>query len=137
MPIEFAAWTTPFANADDVRILQLVYDIQVASLDNGHRHECLHVAVQVMGNDDQYVIHADCHTYRQINEYGLLALWGASKRTPRPAGTTFRARNHEWGRESFLSFELETVDGWSYFIASETNCIEMLCRSRPRVEKRP
>ena len=48
MPIEFAAWTTPFANADDVRILQLVYDIQVASLDDGHRHECLHVAVQAV-----------------------------------------------------------------------------------------
>ena len=29
MPIEFAAWTTPFANADDVRILQLVYDLSL------------------------------------------------------------------------------------------------------------
>jgi len=72
--------------------------------------------------------------YRVLDENGLTELWEASSSTPRPTGTTFRARGHRWAAESPLVF----LDGgdmprFSYFVVTAFLCLEVVCYDPPSV----
>ncbi len=53
-------------------------------------------------------------------------MWGADAQAPRRGRITFKVRNHGWTEESPLSFVHGRVGGWSYVIATDDQCVEML-----------
>jgi hypothetical protein len=70
---------------------------------------------------------------RLLDEGGLLEFWEKTKELGgRPGKTTFRVRNHAWTDESFVSF-LATNDGWSFVIASDNECLEVLSANPPTI----
>lgn len=78
----------------------------------------------------------DVIAFRVLDESALLELWYASETSPRPARTTFRARGHRWNDESKLAFHQSRGDSprFSYFVATEDRCLEVVCRDEPVVK---
>ena len=121
--IEFASWPTIIAH-DHVEILSTAYDAIEGRLE------------VVMERDDQRIIATfiEVVAFRLLDEGGLTELWAAEDNQPRPAFATFRVRGHGWSRESPIPFIHGTDHGWSFVIATITDCVEVLTRSEPRVE---
>ncbi|TXN70475.1 hypothetical protein [Methylobacterium sp. WL6] len=72
--------------------------------------------------------------FRVLDEHGLLELWDASAKRPRPARTTFRVRGHGWTRESPLVFDKTgDVDPYSHMVATDDLCLEVVCTVKPIV----
>ena len=69
---------------------------------------------------------------RLLDEAGLTEIWQASAQLGgRPGQTTFKVRNHAWTKESSLEF-IQT-EGWSYIIATENDCLEIVSVSVPEI----
>lgn len=67
---------------------------------------------------------------RLLDEGGLLEFWQKTQKLGgRPGLTTFRVRNHAWAHESVVSFL--GSDGWSFVIASDNECLEVVSVSAP------
>jgi hypothetical protein len=74
--------------------------------------------------------------FRVLDEHGLMEFWGETTRQGgMPAQSTFRVRNHGWTKESMLSF-LPT-DGWSYVVATDFDCVEIVSANPPLVTLEP
>lgn len=69
---------------------------------------------------------------RLLDEGGLLEFWGKTAEFgSRPGRTTFRVRNHGWTKESPISFLCS--DGWSFVIASQNECLEVVSTDPPKI----
>jgi hypothetical protein len=80
----------------------------------------------------------EVNAFRVVDEGGLLEMWEASSRTPRPAGTTFRVRGHGWQAESALAWiHGADKDHYSYMIATGWECLEVVGFKDPAIELRP
>ncbi|MEL6980237.1 MAG: hypothetical protein AAGM38_16380 [Pseudomonadota bacterium] len=138
--LEFAPWRTPFSDAE-VRILEVAYAPQpvqrcrefVITRLNGSSPAAA-LAVRVADIDVGVVYRASfgwISAFRVLDEHGLLQLWAKTDELGgRPARTTFRVRNHAWSEESVISFS-GTSDGWSFIIASDDDCLEVVCPEPP------
>ena len=145
--IEFAAWPTVVEN-DDLALGRLNFDVgsPLISFPSGKS-----LALTSKGRTQQYVLEAtfisvekeqvirfasnEVIAFRVLDENGLLDLWHASETAPRPGRTTFRATGHKWTGESFLVFlEEGEKPRFSYFIATNDLCLELVCYSDPLVE---
>lgn len=81
---------------------------------------------------------AHVSAFRVLDEDGLTELWHASAKTPRPAQTTFRVRGHKWQFESELSWLMGgTEDFYSFMIATDGDCLEVVSSKEPSIELRP
>jgi hypothetical protein len=91
--------------------------------------------VYVHGEASVYRLSFDTvSAYRVLDEHGLMQFWQKTEELGgRPGQTTFRVRNHLWSEESPLSF-LGTQDGWSFVIATDDDCIEIVARTPPAIE---
>lgn len=121
--VEFAPWSTVIAD-DRVALLDVRFDAverQLEALLEGEAGRILVRFVEVGG-------------FRVLDETGLTQLWAASEAAPRPGHTTFRVRGHRWTAESEITFHLGTSNGWSYMIATDDDCLEVLTRVEPVVE---
>lgn len=145
--IEFAAWPTVVEN-DDLALGRLNFDVgsPLISFPSGKN-----LALTSNGSTQRHVLEAtfisvekemeirfssnDVIAFRVLDESGLVDLWHASQTGPRPGRTTFRATGHKWTDESFLVF---LGDGekprFSYFVATNDLCLELVCYSEPLVE---
>ena len=120
---EFGEWTTPFTNAT-VSILEATYApkrdgndllVRICVCDTGKIYRLVFPTISAM---------------RLLDEGGLLEFWEkTSELGGRPGRTTFRLRNHAWTHESFVSFLAS--DGWSFVIASDDDCLEVLSLAAP------
>lgn len=83
-------------------------------------------SVEVISGEDRFRIDADA--IRSASWLKRIAgiVGRADAQAPRPGRITFRVRNHGWTEESPLSFMHERVGGWSYVIATDGQCVEML-----------
>jgi len=68
--------------------------------------------------------------YRVLDEHGLLDMW--SHKTD-VTGNCFKVRNHAWAEESPVSFMTNTIDGWSYMISTDWDCVEVLTEADPDI----
>lgn len=73
--------------------------------------------------------------FRVLDEHGLVDLWNASARSPRPARTTFRVKGHKWQEESFLSWFTAGCE-FSFMIATGWDCLEVVASTEPVIELR-
>jgi hypothetical protein len=86
------------------------------------------------------VVFEEAKSFRVVEEDGLLDVWVAMRDMgglpfgpPDQPPATFCVRNDNWSRESVLSFFHETDDGWSYVIATDDRCLEVLARYPPDI----
>jgi len=143
---EFEQWATPFTNAA-VEILEVVYSpnrpwpedarphYRSNSLLRTHNDADLVARIYVYESKNIYrVTFNSISAMRLLDEGGLLEFWLKTEELGgRPGQTTFRVRNHGWAEESLISF-LET-DGWSFVIASENECLEVVSAETPEITK--
>lgn len=116
--LAFAAWDTPFS------------DLVVWLGDVGYeaREGALGFRVEVPAGGSVYRVAFDnVSAFRVLDEHGLLELWQGQ----RPARTAFRVRNHAWTRESPVTFL--GSDGWSFVVATDDTCIEIVSASEPEI----
>ena len=145
--VEFATWPTPVEN-DDLHLGRLSFDLGSPLVT--YIQEGLSYALPPAGwrqdreleatfiSKDKKAVVRFCFdqviAFRALDENGLLELWDVSSKIPRSARTTFRARGHAWANESFLVFLGEELKSrFSYFIATDDWCLEVVCVSEPEV----
>lgn len=76
--------------------------------------------------------------YRVVDENGLVELWDANAKHPRPTASTFRVRGHQWSKESFLAFVDEDPKGaFSYVVATQNLCLEVIAHLDPQITVSP
>ena len=142
--VEFAPWETPFKNAE-LLVLDLRFqtghgaheneteDIGIDSPEENGREEP-ELIVRLLHCEDDAVYSLVFHgvgAFRLLDEHGLLELWQeTSNLGGRPAQSTFRVRNHLWSKESHLSFFSFATDDWSFVIATDWECVEVVCGDR-------
>jgi hypothetical protein len=120
----FAPWPTPFAN-DAVDVVDVSFS----------RNELNDLVLRVEVREDRSiykVVFDHVSAFRVLDEHGLTEIWNkTSEFGGRPTATTFRVRNNLWSKESQLSFL--SSDGWSYIIATDWDCVEIVSNSEPAV----
>ncbi|MEM1381700.1 MAG: hypothetical protein AAGH41_13850 [Pseudomonadota bacterium] len=145
---EFGKWPTPFADAA-IEILELVHSprrrwpddaafhYRMGSLLRSHYDVDLVARIYVYEPDKVYRVAFDrISAMRLLDEGGLLELWAKTEELGgRPGQTTFRVRNHAWTAESIVSFL--ATDGWSFVIASDNECLEVVSANPPVIDEEP
>ena len=145
---EFGEWRTPFSDSD-VTILEVAYAPKRPDPDDKPRYYRDQSLLRTPGDDDLvarvYNSDTDCIfravfsetiAFRLLDEHGLTQLWSKTEELGgRPAKSTFRVRNHLWTAESRISFIHGTDDGWSFVIASDLECLEVLSVRPPLITK--
>lgn len=143
---EFGEWATPFADAD-IEILEFVHSprrpwpddapfhYRMGSLLRSHNDADLVARIYVYEPEKVYRVTFDrISAVRLLDEGGLLEIWAKTEELGgRPGQTTFLVRNHAWTEESVLSFL--ATDGWSFIIASDNECLEVVSANPPRIEE--
>lgn len=114
-PFAFGPWETPFENAR-VELRRVEYR-------NGG---ALEFDVHDLDADADYrVSFAEISAFRVLDEHGLQELWEkTSELGERPGASSFKVRNHAWTRESPITFLAS--EGWSYIVATDFDCIEIV-----------
>ena len=75
------------------------------------------------------------YAFRVLDEMGLAELWRASADRPRPTQSTFRVRGHRWQIESEPQWVLfAEPGGFSYLVATENDCLEVVCSEPPVIK---
>ncbi len=144
----FGEWPTPFAEEKHATIYEVAYSPVLShpdldgetlpeSLLSRRPKQALVVRVLIENTGDIYrVSFAEVSAFRVLDEGGLTEFWKqTSLRGGRPAHSTFRVRNHAWTKESFLSFLAS--DGWSYVIATNLGCVEIVSWQPPIITLEP
>ena len=142
--IEFAAWPTDVEN-DDLTLVGVKYGGH-AAIDFVKDNHAIELTLDYA--DSQNELEAtfisrekmagvvfrfnDVSAYRVLDEHGLVDLWNASKKKPRPASTTFKVKGHLWQTESELSWIMGGCD-FSYMVATGWDCLEVISDSEPSV----
>jgi hypothetical protein len=123
--VEFAAWTTGFE--DD--------DLELVSLQFANDRSLVAVFSSYQRAGRIRLTYSNTGAFRVLDEGGLLELWAASQKTPRPAQSMFRARGHRWQAESPLVWvHGSDENGFSYFVATDWHCLEVVTWDAPVVE---
>ncbi len=144
--VEFQPWETSFKNGD-ITILEVRYGNGGACIedknlgirfkipatsacdDAGLFVRLFHLETRTVFR----IVFEDVSAFRVLDEHGLTELWQAtSTQGGRPDKTTFKVRGHAWPKESPVSFV--TSNGWSFVIATDWTCVEVVCKEAPRIE---
>ncbi len=147
LKVEFGVWDTPFMDGD-ITILDVSYldgelsneygDERVRfSLPPTRNLGSASLVVRLFHKEDRSVYalsFKDVGAFRVLDEHGLLDVWAASDERPRPNQSTFMVRNHRWSEDSMLSFVNFADDGWSYLIATDFDCVEVVCSQPPKIK---
>ena len=153
--IEFSRWETPFENDGKfVDIGEIVHGPEELpnwvwdpppSLLKNPAEASLIALVDVQKRQGfappvvYKVVFEGVRSFRVVDESALQEFWGAMGDkglllgTPLRPPATFRVRNHVWSRDAVFSFMRETDDGWSYVIATDNQCLEVLALEPPDI----
>lgn len=138
--MEFCKWETPL-NSGDISILSVVYGCRDWDLSSHNvRYEYqdsrlsgdVALIVTVFHDITESVYEVQFRKiggHRVLDEHGLLDMWDVSN----PRENCFKVRKHQWANESPLSFELNTIGGWSYVMATDFECVEVLTDAEPKI----
>ena len=146
--VEFDAWETPFKDGE-LTILDVRYDN--GELDNEYPAEKIGfrlpkkydlddsiLVVRLFFREEKSVYSLyfeNVGAFRVLDEDGLCEIWQATaQQGGRPAHSTFKVRNHLWSKESPLSFFSSAADDWSYLIATDWACVEVICKEPPEIQ---
>lgn len=144
---EFAEWHTPFENAD-LLVLEIAYAPELALAES--EPECFDASLFRQRDSKALTIRlydnatakiyrvrfASVWAFRVLEDHGLMEIWAETKkRGGRPAHATFLIRNHLWTKESPFTFVHS--DGWSYMIATQEDCVEIVSAQPPDIFEEP
>jgi hypothetical protein len=147
-PVEFAPWSTPIEN-DRLQLVEVVYggtglliDLPPENLRvevPAGRDEALPtLSARFLSLDKLKIYQISCwkpSAFRVLDEHGLTELWEAGgEQESKRGNSTFRVRNHLWNRESMLSFAMVGEGAYSYLIATDWDCLEIVTHDPPSVE---
>lgn len=122
--VQFARWRTAVEN-DDLSLVSM-------NLSDGRTLTAIFKSEQ-RGAKVAFTFH-DARAFRVLDEGGLLELWEASSKNPRPAQSTFRVRGHMWQSESPLAWIHGTAEPYfSYMIATDWDCLEVVSFDPPDI----
>jgi hypothetical protein len=71
--------------------------------------------------------------YRVLDEHGLIELWNSDAYDYEKLGRTFMVRGHMWHKESPVTFISGMKGEWSYVVATDDECLEVVSSSEPSV----
>jgi hypothetical protein len=142
--LEITDWITPF-NSGDLCIINIRWgepDWFVEYPSKRKRYEIknnfnsdengLTITVFHLDTESVYeILFGDAGAFRMLDEHGLTEIWTSGKK---PRGINcFKVRNHGWSKESPLSFFMKSKDGWSYLVATDFECIEIIAKEPPKI----
>lgn len=137
--MEIQSWETPIGNGD-IFIINLVWGCRdwYVEYPDGLRYEVStpgltadDLKVQIFHSKTETLYEMYCESpgaYRMLDEHGLMEIWSSDKILP----NTFKVSSHGWSNESPLSFFHHSKDGWSYIIATDGECLEVVTRLEPQ-----
>lgn len=149
-PVQFAEWATPFENdrlwlgklnfAEPSPLVTYVRDGLAFGLPESDGPPASALTAIFISIEKKALVRfefSDVIAFRVLDGHGLLQLWDASEITPRPARSTLRTRGHRWVDESPLIFNgpPEETPRFSYVVATDEMCLEVLCHEIPTVEE--
>lgn len=148
--VEFGPWETDVKN-DDLSLVSLTYAASpwVSYEQEGIKLEMpgrpiaavLTLEAVFLSRQKQAAVRfrfENAWAFRVLDECGLLELWHASAKEPRPAHATFRVRGHAWQAESMLLWvHYSAEDRFSYMIATDDACLEVVTVDEPQIELLP
>ena len=146
--VEFAEWETPFKDGD-LTVLDMRY--QTGKLHHEYTAEGIgftlpkkyglgeaELIVRLFHKEAEAIYSICFHevgAFRLLDEHGLEELWQeTSIQGGRPAQSTFKVRNHLWSKESPVSFFSYAKDDWSFVIATDWECMEIVCSDPPDIQ---
>ena len=146
--VEFAAWETPFKDGEltilDVRFetghSEIAYQAEGIGFTLPRKYGLGDAGLTVrLFHKETAAVYAlsfeRVGAFRLLDEHGLLELWEETDRQGgRPAQSTFKVRNHLWSKESPLSFVHHAKDDWSFVIATDWDCVEIVCEEPPDIQ---
>lgn len=120
----FDVWRTPFESAH-TELKRVEY------LQGG----VLRFWIRDAGTTTDYLVSFEAASaFRVLDEHGLQELWEkTSEFGGRPGASTFRVRNHSWTKESPITFLAS--EGWSYVVATDFDCIEIVSAEAPLITR--
>lgn len=145
--VEFESWATPFPDGDlaivevrtgggQVKISDpATGEVELPSVGGPGDTKLLVRIFDWKSSSIYRLLFSSVAAFRMLDENSLLELWAATdERTGRPGKSTFRVRGHGWSHESELAFVQGSSDGWSYVIATDGDCVEVICPGPPVIE---
>ena len=144
--VEFAPWAT-VVEGDDLTLVSTTFksgsyvdypDEGVTLTLDGEDQPYGVLEAVFLSREKRRAVRFSCQSvwaFRVLDEGGLLELWEASSRTPRPAFATFRVRGHAWQDESVLMW-VHGADSehFSWMIATNAECLEIVTCEELQVE---
>lgn len=138
--VEIGKWETPFIEGD-LWIVSVDWGYQRFSIGlsrgyeymmNAHKKDYeLSIKVFHVPTESVYEVNFEAaETFRVLDERGLLDIWGAEGWK---GVNTAKVRGHPWSEESFLEFFSHSTDGWSFLIATDWTCVEVVTESEPDI----
>ena len=139
--MEFEQWKTPF-DSGTAWIVDLSWGVKEWTLEkpNGfkytifgsdsHRKDELIARVFHESSESLFeVVYESVNGFRILDEHGLTEIWNDSP----PKANTFKVKNHGWHKESPLTFFMGNDNEWSHLIATDEECLEVVCHDSPEI----
>lgn len=144
--IEFADWNTPFRHGT-LHIVSVEYGTgaceivchrpyQTYRLNSDQPENAPALKARVLDTESNLLYEisfASILGFRLLDEHGLLELWDTDAYKARKPGGTFLVRNHSWHKESPLTFACGMDGEWSYMLATDNDCVEVVSAAEPAV----
>jgi len=140
LPMMFDTWDTPF-NLGELFLVNAMWggDEWSVSYPGGKTYrlpiatgskEILTLTVFHLETEGLYELRfPSASAFRVLDEGGLLDIW-AEKET---VHNCFKVKGHGWSEESPVSFAMGSDDGFSYFITTGDDCVEVVCDRPPEI----
>ena len=145
--IEFSEWNTPFRKGD-LHIVSVEYGTgpysityhepkRTYSLNEDHPEDSPAVVAKILDTKSETLYRLSFQTvtgFRVLDEHGLTEIWGMETYDPKELGGTFMVRGHSWHKESPITFVFGIEGEWSYMVATNDECLEIVSASPPIIK---
>lgn len=145
--VEFADWNTPFryGNLHIISVEygtgphEIVYRLpdRIYRLNSDQPEDAPALKAKVLDTESNLLYEVAFPSvlgFRVLDEHGLLELWGTDTYEPKKLGGTFLVRNHMWHKESPVTFTCGMDGEWSYMIATDDDCLEIVSSAEPVIQ---
>jgi len=124
--VKIKIWETPFKDGN-IEIISTVWEEYA---DNE-----LSIKIYHMKSKSIYLINFKyISAYRMLDEHGLLEIWGERDKQSLQIVNTYLVKGHIWSEESIISFLQAYQDGYSFLIATEGMCVEIIAPDIPLIQ---
>lgn len=145
--VEFADWSTPFRHGN-IHIISVEYGTgphevvyrepdKTYRLNSDQPEDAPALKAKILDTESNLlyeIAFPSILAFRVLDEHGLMELWGADTYEPKKLGATFLVRKHLWPKESPVTFTCGMDGEWSYMIATDDDCLEIVSAAVPIIQ---